>query len=249
MSLSVIIPTGDRSALLETAVQSVLHQSRHCDWVIVVDNGYNESTFPSRSNPRVRYLRTEPRIGPSMARNLGAAEAITEFIAFLDDDDIWEPDYIKYSIELLENGEADVVVGQLMRRGSGADSKEPYKMFPATVEQQREVFYRNPGFGGQNTMFRRRLFLAVGGFDQAMPASEDRDLLVKLMVHEARVLPQPLSVAVLCDHGGVRARHNQVRGNAIFLRKHWRRMRAHELFRASTILCKRWLRARFSRAT
>ena len=83
------------------------------------------------------------------------------------------------------------------------------------------------------------MFIEVGGFDECMPASVDRDLAARLVVMGKSIACEPKAIAILCDHGGGRVRMNQVKGNWMFICKHWRKMRLNELFRALTILLKR----------
>lgn len=234
---SVIIPTADRGALLHRSLDSVMRQTLGPLEILLVDNG-REAVVADAANARVRVIRTAPRIGPSRARNTGARAAVGEYITFLDDDDLWQPDYLqRIAARFAETG-ADAVLGQLMRLNPDG-SIRPYKLLPEDAHEQRRVFYSNPGFGGQNLSIRRDVFLAFGGFDETMPASEDRDLAARLLLAGKRLVPAPAAMAVLCDHEGARARHSQVRGNWMFIRKHWRRMRPYELYRACKVLAYR----------
>lgn len=237
IDIAVVIPTANRSRLLDRAIDCVRSQTHPASEIIVVDNG-DEAVQLASLCGQVSVVRTAPRIGPSRARNIGARSASCSYVSFLDDDDLWQPDYLEQiSRRFVESG-ADAVLGRLMRM----DIKglpQPYKLLPESSEEQRRVFYSNPGFGGQNLSIRRDVFLAFGGFDETMPASEDRDLAARLLLAGKRLVPAPAAMAVLCDHEGARARHSQVRGNWMFIRKHWRRMRPYELYRACKVLAYR----------
>src|SRR5690606_23652400 len=123
-----------------------------------------------------------------------------------------------------EESNADAILGMLMRQGDKGSART-YKQFPYKSEEQRRVFYSNPGFGGQNLTVRRDVFVELGGFDERLPASEDRDLAARLLLAGKKLVSEPAAVAILCDHGGGRARHNILRGNWAFIKKHWRNMR------------------------
>ena len=235
--ISVIIPTADREQLLCRAVDSVLKQSVLPAEIIVVDNGVNEVKVQF-DDPRVVIIRTAPRIGPGRSRNMGAQSSDTDYIAFLDDDDWWDSGYIENTIKKFEDTNADVVVGQLKRCGVDGCLRG-YKLFPESPDLQRKVFFSNPGFGGQNIAMKKEVFIEVGGFDECMPASVDRDLAARLVVTGKSIACEPKAIAILCDHGGGRVRMNQVKGNWMFICKHWRKMRLNELFQALTILLKR----------
>jgi len=235
--ISVIIPTADREQLLCRAVDSVLKQSVSPSKIIVVDNGVDEVKVQF-DDPRVVIIRTAPRLGCGKPRNIGAQHCDSKFIAFLDDDDWWNSGYIEHTIKKFEDTNADVVVGQLKRHRID----DYFRLFPESPALQREVFFSNPGFGGTNIAMKKEVFMEVGGFDENMPASEDRDLAARLIVSGKSIACEPKAIAVMCDHGGVRARMNVVKGNWMFIYKHWREMRLNELFWALRILLKRALR-------
>jgi GT2 family glycosyltransferase len=241
-SISVVIPTADRKEILLETLASVLQQTVTPAEVLIVDNGREATVLPDLP-PHVSVVRTAPRIGPSAARNAGARAARSGIVAFLDDDDLWLPDYLERIVERFAQTGADAVVGQLMRKRPGSVPL-PYKLFPEAKEQQRRVFLRNPGFGGQNLAIRRDLFLMMGGFDETLPASEDRDLAARLLLAGKQIAVAPEAVAILCDHSGGRARGNRHTGNKAFFLKHWRHMRFGELVRAVGLLFKRRLAMR-----
>lgn len=238
-SLTVVIPTCDRGELLKRSLDCVLNQSLAPTEIILVDNGREDAHLGGLDN-RVRVIRTAPRIGPGRARNMGGQAASGELVAFLDDDDLWQADYLQCVLDCFEQAGADAVLGQLLRLSEGGEVK-PYKVFPSSADEQRRVFYSNPGFGGQNLTIRREVFLAVGGFDENMPASEDRDLAARLLLAGKRLVAQPKAIAVLCDHAGDRARHSLLKGNWAFIKKHWRNMRVNELYMALNVLAKRYV--------
>lgn len=237
--VSVVIPTADRKEILLQTLASVLQQTLVPAEVLIVDNG-REPTILQDLPPHVSVVRTAPRIGPSAARNAGAKQARSAYVAFLDDDDLWLPDYLEKVLERFAETGADAVVGQLMRKRPGSVPLA-YKLFPEEREQQRRVFLRNPGFGGQNLTVDRAVFLDMGGFDETMPASEDRDLAARLLLAGKQIAVAPKAVAILCDHGGGRARGNRYTGNKAFFLKHWRSMRPGERLLAAGHLLKRRL--------
>ena len=237
--ITVIIPTFDRKNTLDRAIRSVLDQTLRPEQIVIVDNGYHDAEIAEDIVQHTHIVKTEPRIGPGKARNAGAAIAKTEYLAFLDDDDTWESNYLEFSIDTLKQTDADIVVGQL-KKADKYGTVKPYKMFPADKKKQRSVYYKNPGFGGQNLLISKKMFLLVGGFDEKMPASVDRDLAAKIIGQGGRIVPQPLSVAVLHNHDNERVRDNIVIGNKMFIMKHWKAMSALEIFKACKTLLKRY---------
>jgi len=96
ITVAAIIPTYNRVHCISEAVESVLSQSLLCDEIIVVDDGSTDRT-PEVLAPysqRVRLIRQENR-GVSAARNTGVRAAKSEWVAFLDSDDLWYKDRIE----------------------------------------------------------------------------------------------------------------------------------------------------------
>lgn len=241
MKIDIVIPTYNRGSLVVNSIKSACIQAPFVGNIFLVDNG---SVRVGRWVNDFGVVLIEARVGlgASEARNIGASMATTKYIAFLDDDDYWMPEYLKNAIPLLET-EVDIVVGKLMRQSDGCLPYD-YKLLDDSFYGLREIYYKNPGFGGQNIIVRRELFEKIGGFDVNLPASNDRDFAVRAMQAGATIKVQPLSVAVLCDHAGERVRSKQVMGNYLFINKHWRYMRLPELALALWTLSKRFIKVK-----
>ncbi len=101
---SVIIPTYNRSDALQKTIASVLAQGERDLEVIVVDDGSTDNTrdvIDAFTDTRVRYFH-KPNGGPASARNYGLARAGGTYIAFLDHDDLWPPNFLEVMISALE---------------------------------------------------------------------------------------------------------------------------------------------------
>ena len=98
--ISVVIPTRNRRRLFALALASVLDQRGVRLEVIVVDEASTDDTAAmvhAIADPRVHVVRHDVPLGMTAARNRGIAAATGEWIAFLDDDDIWVPDKLVFS--------------------------------------------------------------------------------------------------------------------------------------------------------
>lgn len=101
--ISVILPSFNAGAFIESALRSILGQTRLPDEVIVIDDGSTDGTagiVESIGSPLIRYIR-QPNQGVSTARNRGLKEARGEFIAFLDADDLWRPTALETHLRLM----------------------------------------------------------------------------------------------------------------------------------------------------
>jgi glycosyltransferase involved in cell wall biosynthesis len=92
-TVTAAIPVRDGEAYLAEAIESVLAQSRPCDQVIVVDNGSTDRSaeIAGGFSPAVE-LVSEPRPGIGTARNAAMRAASGDYVAFLDADDLWQPE-------------------------------------------------------------------------------------------------------------------------------------------------------------
>ncbi|HYH62914.1 MAG TPA: glycosyltransferase family 2 protein, partial [Solirubrobacterales bacterium] len=99
-AVSVVVPTRDRWSLLEVTLTSVLAQRDVDLEVVVVDDGSSTAPppLPALEDERVRLVRSSGPHGVAHARNLGIDQARGEWIAFLDDDDVWAPDKLRLQV-------------------------------------------------------------------------------------------------------------------------------------------------------
>ena len=99
-SISVVIPCFNRQEVIARSIDSVLNQTRPADEIIVVDDGSTDATVAQvrRYGQRVRLIQ-QKNSGASKARNVGIATAKSNWIAFLDSDDIWHPEKLEYQLK------------------------------------------------------------------------------------------------------------------------------------------------------
>lgn len=113
---SVILPTYNREVLLHKAVQSVLNQG-FPDWqLIIVDDGSTDNTaklVSEMADSRIKYV-FQPHSERSTARNTGIKHADGKYLCFLDDDDYYQPDFLKNFYDYYRK---DQFPDQILRQG------------------------------------------------------------------------------------------------------------------------------------
>ncbi len=105
LTVSTVIPTHKRPALLRAALTTAVRESEPGDEVIVVDDGGEAETkaVVDAFGPPVRYLTTAtPHSGAGAARNVGIQAALGDLVAFLDDDDEWMPGKLGWQRAVME---------------------------------------------------------------------------------------------------------------------------------------------------
>ncbi|HUS24856.1 MAG TPA: glycosyltransferase family A protein [Candidatus Binatia bacterium] len=181
-SVSVIIPTYNRSAYLRSALQSVFAQTRAPLEVIVVDDGSNDDTAAVLASygDRVRTHRRAERGGPSAARNDGLDLARGDLIAFLDSDDEWHPD--KLAVQVAALAAATERVGGVFctmqhLEGAGVVSTPALRAVRPSVKLM--CITNVPG-SPSAVMIRRDACERLGRFDLQLPPCEDWDLWLRV---------------------------------------------------------------------
>jgi hypothetical protein len=118
-SISVIIPTYNASLLIERALRSIIQQNGlHDIEILLVDDCSTDNTIDVVNNlaiPAVKILKQDRNRGPSAARNRGLEAATGEYIAFLDGDDFWEPDFFNETTTFLQDHPQAVAVSVMQR--------------------------------------------------------------------------------------------------------------------------------------
>jgi hypothetical protein len=186
VDVSVVIPTHNRSALLSRTLRSALRQERVDFEVIVVDEASNDDTpalLSALGDHRVRVIRHEIPRGLSAARNHGAEYARAEWLAFLDDDDLWAADKLFRQVSAAREagrdcaytGSVNIENGRILRSTPAPSEEEVVAMLPR--------FPILPG-GGSNVIVRRETFTQVGPFDtRFVCGGEDWELWIRLAKH------------------------------------------------------------------
>jgi glycosyltransferase involved in cell wall biosynthesis len=190
--ISVVIPTFQRPAACAAAVASALAQTLAPLEVVVCDNGSEDETQERfsqwmRDDPRVHYIRLSPSGRPAPGRNAGVRAAGGDWVAFLDDDDLWRREKLEVQSPHLTTGA--VVATNAARTAGGEYFPGLDKPFAPTRAEMLRV---NPLITS-TVVVERDAVVAAGGFAEPAWARgvEDYALWLRLADRGARfrVLP------------------------------------------------------------
>ena len=196
--ISVVIPTFNRADYLQEAIGSVMAQNIAPEEIIIVDNGDIPPPEHIMQHSNTRYVRTIFRSGASQARNIGASLASGDYIAFLDDDDLWEPDYISKCLTVIKEQAPDIIVARLDALED--EQVKPWKNARGQISKDCLLEY-NPGITGSNFIVRKNIFFELGGYDVRLYVSEDKMLLLEALLRNKKIHVAENIQAIHRKHG------------------------------------------------
>lgn len=183
--VSVVIPAYNQAHYLAQAIDSVLAQSSQDFELIIVDDGSTDHTagIAKKYEPALHYLYQHNQ-GLAGARNTGIAAAQGEYVALLDSDDAWQPDYLAQMLALASaQPEATVYycgvlymdeAGQpLPQAASGGQTYPPAEMYHRMLRANFLV--------PSTILMKREPIIAAGKFDVAFRRLQDWELWVRLL--------------------------------------------------------------------
>ena len=172
MSTCVIIPVYNGEKFITEVLDSVLAQTMPIEEIIVIDDGSTDATKQIiKSYTRVKYCY-QINSGVSVARNRGIRESMSEFITFLDQDDLFLPHKMEVSLKYFKNEpQIDIVRGRFQ-----------YIFMDGFTQGRTYTEPVNPhcNFLVGSAVFRRKVLLEIGGFDETLAAAEDIDLWLRM---------------------------------------------------------------------
>jgi len=179
-TVSVIMPAYNVAAYIGAAIESVKTQT-FGDWeLLVVNDGSTDTTCETvqrvaAGDERIRLL-TKPNGGISTARNMALAASCGEYMAILDSDDVWEPAYLAEQVAVFSRQpDIDIVTSNGWFLGSRLDGQlarpypdaRPQPTLQTILADETSIFIMS--------IFRRRVYDAIGGFDETLRTNEDYD--------------------------------------------------------------------------
>lgn len=208
--ISVVIPTKNRCVLLKQAIESVKSQTWRNIEIVIVDDASNDETqsflqkLASREDG-VRIIRNEVSRGGGGARNQGIEAAAGEYIAFLDDDDVWMPTKLEEQIAMMvaHSNVSAVSCSFFVRYPFGI--RRNAHISPPQDEQQ--ILRVNHLGGASMCLTRKKVLMAIRGFDPNLRSGQDWDLWIKLCA-AGNVLVSDKPLVCYRPHRGVRITSN-----------------------------------------
>lgn len=191
--VSVIVPAYNASLYITDTLSSVFAQTCTDFEVILVNDGSPDTEqleWAIQSfRDRIVYLTQDNR-GPSAARNLGILHSSGQYLAFLDSDDIWLPEYLSTQLRMFEETPSlDMVYSNAVIFGDTPFSGKTYMeicpsdgpvTFESLITEQCQVIL-------SCTMVRRHIFTECGLFDDGLRGTEDLHMWLRAAHNGANI--------------------------------------------------------------
>lgn len=229
-SVDVVIPSYNSQTYLRQAIESVLQQTYPIKQLIVVDDGSTDETralINRIKDKRIKYVYQQNQ-GLSTARNTGIKNASSEYIGFLDADDIWLPKKIELQVE-------QFLISKYHNLGVVYTDFE-------IIDSQGEKIYNSSGFtfnpkvkgnvskflrianqlagSGSAVLVKKVCFEEVGYFDESMTASEDWDMWIRIgKEYQVDYVPKVLVQIRRHQHNMQKNRNNMFTHDCIVMAK------------------------------
>jgi len=197
MDLDVVVCAKNRAAMLERILEQITHEVPLRDLIVVYGSSKDGTKEVAERYTRNVFWDEDKGLGS--ARNLGMRKASSELVAMIDTDVVLTEDWCKRLVKHFEDGKVAAAMGVPIY---GYGSRPVQRLF----EYWR--WYNTESWGCSNTIFRRKLVLKVGNFDEEIRgAGEDYDLRKRLKIAGYRyiwdrkvVVYHPMNLFELLNH-------------------------------------------------
>ena len=197
-SIAVVIPVYNGAAYLGEAIESVLAQTLRASEIVVVDDGSSDGSVELAGSYAGVRVVVQANAGVSTSRNNGVALTSATWVAFLDQDDVWDVHKLQRQMEAIRaRPDADVCMTEQRYlhadAATGVFTAGPAISLPPADEIGPSL-YKDLRFVPSCAMIRRSAFDAAGGFESLAQPCEDWDLWLRLEQRGARfaVCHEPL---------------------------------------------------------
>lgn len=186
--ISCIIPTVDRQELLNLTLDSVINQTILPKEILIINNGntnidYDYLNIKNFNEFNIKIFNLPKYIGLATALNFGSIIASSKYLAFIEDDDLWEKNYIKKLTENITD-EYQMYIARIDRLKNGRIEK--YKNAKDKINLNN-LFSYNPGINISNICVNRDALFSISGFDTAIKVGVDKCLAIDFILKNFKI--------------------------------------------------------------
>ena len=182
MRVSVVITTYNRAQFLQRAIESALAAASDLEVIVVDDCSTDNTPEVCADRSDIRYVRLNTNRGLANARNAGIAESSSEFIAFLDDDDLRLPRSIDKQLRHIETDQRIAICYGQALIGDSQRQLPTGEIYPSECPEG-DVFWallEDNFIPMPSVLARKSCLLDAGGFSTSLNLIEDWDMWLRL---------------------------------------------------------------------
>jgi glycosyltransferase involved in cell wall biosynthesis len=187
---SVIIPLYNKEKYILKTLESVINQSFKNFEVIIVDDGSTDESFALIENIediRIKIFRVENQ-GASSARNYGMQKAKSDYIAFLDADDLWLNNHLQVLFDLIQEfPEAGLFSTGYLISYNSHKKRAVIKGFPDEFKGITTNFFKNNLYASivnsSISAIKKSVLKNVNGFDLNLRSGQDTDFWIRIALN------------------------------------------------------------------
>ena len=202
---SVIIPTYNSANLIGDTISSVLDQTFSDFELIIIDDGSTDNTKKtvlSFNDNRILYKKIENFGGPSKPRNIGISLSKSDWICFLDSDDIWILNKLEFCYKYI-NPETDFIYHDMLIIGNKSFNRSKYiRGRQLTSPILNDLLLNGNCITNSSVVVRKKILNKVGNINESrkMIASEDYNTWLKISLISEKFTHIPLVLGNYLDN-------------------------------------------------
>ena len=216
-SASIVITTYNRAQLLKRAIESALEAASDLEVIVVDDCSTDETAEVCGRRSDIRYVRLSVNQGLAHARNVGVAESSSEFVAFLDDDDLRLPGSLEKQLRrIMQDDRIALCYGQALI-GDARRQLPTGEIYPSECPEG-DIFWQlleDNFIPMPSVLARKSSLLHANGFNTSLNLIEDWDMWLRLSEqHLVAAVAEPVAI-----HRKANAQSEQMCSNSAALCK------------------------------
>ncbi len=192
--ISVVIPTYNRPKYLKKAIETVLAQTYKNVEIIIIDDASDTDTekiIDLFDDERILFFRNKKRSGAPISRNNGIKKAKGEFIAFLDDDDEWEPEKLEKQVKEFDDEKVGLVVCYSLDKRFGMTRVSKPKQSVSHADLLKSFNLSSTS----SYVVLKKALEEVGFFDINLPSAQEYDLAIRISkIFKIKTVPKVLMI-------------------------------------------------------
>lgn len=189
--VAIVIPVYNAELYIEKTVNSVLHQTQLPVEIILIDDGSSDNSLQiiqklEKSSPLIK-VYTQKNAGAAITRNRGVEYAKSEWLCFVDADDILHPQRLEIASYFTQG--CDAVICDYVRFKSDSALKHPAfekKQIISLSEEKSAISVLENGYGLPRMLMKKESYLKTGGIDESLVNREDHEFHFRMLTQGIR---------------------------------------------------------------